>query len=69
LTGLGLGIGLGMGAFGAVALRGFIFGVSPMDPATVVADIVTVTVTALIASGIPARAAARVDPVVTLRDM
>jgi predicted permease len=68
LTGLGLGIGLGMGAFGAVALRGFIFGVSPMDPATVVADIVTVTVTALIASGIPARAAARVDPVVTLRN-
>jgi predicted permease len=67
LMGLGLAIGLGLGALGAVALGGFIFGVSPMDPATVAADIAIVTLAAVAASALPALAASRVDPVVTLR--
>jgi macrolide transport system ATP-binding/permease protein len=68
LTGVGLAIGIGIGVLGAVALRGFLFGVSPLDPATVAAAIAVVTASALIASGLPALAASRVDPVVTLRD-
>ena len=68
LTGLGLAIGTGLGALGALALRGFIFGVSPLDPTTIAAAIVVVTTTALAASGLPALAASRVDPVVTLRN-
>jgi predicted permease len=68
LTGAGLAIGIGIGVPGAVALRGFLFGVSPLDPMTVAAAIAIVTTSALAASGIPALAASRVDPAVTLRD-
>lgn len=68
LTGLGLVVGLGIGALGAVALRGFIFGVSPLDPATVVADVGFVTIAALAASAVPALTATRVDLVAALRD-
>jgi predicted permease len=69
LTGAGLAIGIGMGALGAVALRGFLFGISPLDPATVAAAIALVTGSALAASALPALTASRVDPVVTLRDI
>jgi predicted permease len=69
LTGAGLAIGIGIGVPGAIALRGFLFGVSPLDPMTVAAAITIVTTSALTASAIPALAAARVDPAVTLRDI
>ena len=68
LTGGGLAIGIGIGALGGVGLRSFLFGVSPLDPMTVGAAIAVVTTAALGASGIPALAASRVDPAVTLRD-
>ena len=68
MTGLGLAIGLGLGVLGALALRGFIVGVSPMDPATVAADVAMITIAALAASALPALGAARVDPVGALRD-
>ena len=68
MTGLGLAIGLGLGALGALALRGFIFGVSPLDPATVAMDVAIVLLAVLAASGVPALVASRVDPVGALRD-
>ena len=68
LTGAGLAIGTGIGAVGAVALRSFLFGVSPVDPMTVAGAVAIVATSALAASGIPALAASRVDPAVTLRD-
>ena len=69
LTVTGLVCGLGAGLLGGLALRGFIFGVSPFDAVTFVATGTIVVASALLASAVPALAAARVDPMTTLRDM
>jgi len=68
LTGAGLAVGLAIGALGAVALRSFLV-ISPLDPVTVAGAFLVVMASALIASALPALAASRVDPVVTLRDI
>lgn len=66
-----LAVGLGVGLAGALALaqlmRGFLFGVSPFDPLTFVGVSVVLVIAALLACLIPARRAARVDPLVALR--
>ena len=49
-------------------MRGFIAGVSPMDPATLSRSPVLVMGAAIVASALPALRAARVDPLVTLRN-
>jgi len=63
--------GLAAGVPGALVLtrllRSFLFGVSPADLATFLAVTLAVTTAALLASIIPARRAARVDPAVALR--
>ncbi len=63
--------GVGFGLVGAFALRKVIasqlFGVSPLDPATLVAGILLVVLVPLVACYIPARRAARIDPMVALR--
>lgn len=73
---LGQGLGLvvaGMvagvlGAFGATRLlRSFLFGVEPHDPLTFTAVILVLGAVALLACYLPARRAARVDPIVALR--
>jgi putative ABC transport system permease protein len=67
LTAVGLVSGLG-GAVAAVrGLRTLLFGVSATDPTTFVAVAVLLIVIALAASYIPARRAARVDPMQALR--
>jgi ABC-type antimicrobial peptide transport system permease subunit len=68
LTITGLACGLVAGLLGGLALRGFIFGVSPFDLVTFVAAGVVVMLAALLASTLPALAAARIDPMITLRD-
>jgi ABC-type lipoprotein release transport system permease subunit len=50
-----------------MAIRGFLFGVSPLDPVTVGSAISIIGITALAASVLPARAAVRVDPATMLR--
>jgi putative ABC transport system permease protein len=67
LGGIGIVIGLG-GAIGVTRfLRTILFGVSPFDPASFVGVSLGLTTIALIASYIPARRAAKVDPVEALR--
>ena len=64
---VGLAIGLA-GALGSVRLlRGLLFGISPTDPIVFVAIPVLLIAVAALASYLPARRAARVDPVIALR--
>jgi putative ABC transport system permease protein len=67
LSALGIGIGLA-GALGVTRfLQTMLYGVSPFDPASFVAVTVLLTSIVLLASYIPARRAARVDPADALR--
>ena len=63
--------GIGLGLVGAMALtrlmERMLFGVTPTDPATFCAVPVVLLAVALVASLIPARRAARIDPTVALR--
>ena len=67
LAAVGIGIGLA-GALGVTRfLRAMLFGVSPFDPLSFVAVSVVLSTIAFFASYLPARRAARVDPVEALR--
>jgi ABC-type antimicrobial peptide transport system permease subunit len=67
LAGLGIGVGLAL-AFGATRLMSAIlFGVEPVDPATFGSVALGLLVVAVLASYLPARRAAKVDPVTALR--
>ena len=48
-------------------LRSMLFGVVPGDPATFVAALVGIVVVAVVASVLPARRAASIDPMAALR--
>jgi len=48
-------------------LRGLLYGVSPTEPVTIIAMILLLFIIALAASYLPARRAARIDPVLALR--
>jgi ABC-type antimicrobial peptide transport system permease subunit len=65
------GVGLALGLVGAVALSrimtALLFGVDPLDPTVYVAGLLTLGLIALLASWLPARRAASVDPMVALR--
>jgi putative ABC transport system permease protein len=67
---VGAGVVAGLAASLAVnrVLESQLVGVSPYDPATLVATVAVLTIVALLACLIPARRALRVDPVVALRD-
>jgi putative ABC transport system permease protein len=68
LTLIGVGIGL-LGAFASTRLlRTLLFEVSPTDPATFLAVPLLLGAVALLASYLPARRAARVDPMIALRN-
>jgi putative ABC transport system permease protein len=70
LVQLGIGLGLGLaGAYGvSQILTQVLAGISPTDPITFVTITALLTTVALAACLIPARRAARVDPLVALRD-
>ncbi|HET7619844.1 MAG TPA: ABC transporter permease [Vicinamibacterales bacterium] len=65
-------IGLGAGFIGAFAIRrameAQLFGIGPMDPLVLSVVVVTLGIVALLACAIPARRAARIDPLVALAD-
>jgi putative ABC transport system permease protein len=64
--------GLVMGAVGAMLSAGILstllYGVSPSDPSVIAGIIAALGTTAIVASWIPARRAASVDPLVALRE-
>jgi predicted permease len=63
----GVGIGLAGAAATARLLAAFLVNLSPSDPATLLAATALFTAVALVASWVPARRAAAVDPVRALR--
>jgi putative ABC transport system permease protein len=67
LSSLGIGIGLVVALATTPFTRGLLFGVSPVDPLTFMAIALLLTLIALMACWMPARRAARVDPMVALR--
>jgi putative ABC transport system permease protein len=67
LGGVGIAIGLGGALSVTRLLRTMLFGVSPFDPLSFVGVSLLLTTIALVASYVPARRAARVDPVEALR--
>ncbi len=67
LAAIGIGLGLVLAAALARVLRSVILGVTPTDPATFAAVTLLLTGVALLASYLPARRAARVEPIIALR--
>jgi ABC-type antimicrobial peptide transport system permease subunit len=67
LSGVGIAIGLGLIVVVARFLRSFLYEVAPTDPVTLGGAAGTLVVFALLASWIPARRAARVDPTEALK--
>src|SRR5204863_6383452 len=65
-----LGIGVGAGLAGAFAIRAAmatqLYGVQPMDPVVLALVTAVLGVVAFLACAVPARRAARIDPVVAL---
>ena len=67
MTGWGLAVGLGGGLIVSRLLTAFLFGVGPSDPTTIAAVAGMMAAVALTACYIPARRAAKVDPLIALR--
>jgi len=67
LTAIGVVIGLAGAAAASQAIAAMLFGISPFDPITYFAVIVLLAAVSVIACGVPAMRAMRVDPIVALR--
>jgi predicted lysophospholipase L1 biosynthesis ABC-type transport system permease subunit len=67
LTAIGLGVGVGLAILFSRALAGLLFGVTVTDGATFAAVVLLLGAVSLLAMWLPARRAARVDPLVALR--
>jgi predicted permease len=67
LSAVGLALGLVLAVGAGRLLRSQIFGVSPLDPVTFVGVVVLLAAVALLAAWLPARRAARVDPIIALQ--
>jgi ABC-type antimicrobial peptide transport system permease subunit len=68
LTGTGLGIGLVMAAALARGVASLLFGVQANDPLVFGSIAAAIAAVALVASWLPARRAAGIDPIIALRD-
>ncbi|MGH9410849.1 MAG: ADOP family duplicated permease, partial [Vicinamibacterales bacterium] len=64
---VGVAIGLGLSLAGASALRSLLYGIGPYDPSTICAAALLLATVAALAGLMPARRAARVDPIAALR--
>ena len=68
LAAAGLALGLGLCAVAGSALGHLLFGISPTDARTYIAVAAALTFVALLACYLPARRAARIDPLQALRE-
>ena len=64
---IGIAIGLAGGVALGTTISSLVFGVTVRDPATYAGVAIVLAVVALAACAIPARRAARVDPMIALR--
>jgi ABC-type antimicrobial peptide transport system permease subunit len=64
---LGTIVGLGAAALVTRVIASFLFNTTPTDPATFAVVAITLAVVGCLAAWVPARRAARVDPVSALR--
>ena len=67
LAAVGIGIGIPLAAAAARLLSSFLVGMSPADPATYLGIAGVVLAASLLACYLPARRAARTDPLAALR--
>jgi ABC-type antimicrobial peptide transport system permease subunit len=67
LIAAGIALGIGIAVVLTRVMSAFLFGVGPMDPTTYAVVAGTLAAVALLATYLPARRAARVDPIVALR--
>jgi predicted permease len=67
LTGMGIAIGVGAAAALMQLMKSLLFGISPLDPLTYIAVPIMLAASAAIASYLPARRAASIDPMRALR--
>jgi len=67
LLALGTAVGMVASLLVARAMKSLLFGIAPSDPLVLVAAMVLLAAVALVATWIPARTAAKVDPLVALR--
>ena len=67
LTAIGIAIGIGIALVLTRVMSAFLFGVGPMDPITYAAVSAVLAGMTFVATYLPARRAARVDPVDALR--
>ena len=67
LAGIGGVIGVGAAAGLTRLMTSLLFGISPLDPVTYVAVPLILAIAAIVASYLPARRAAAVDPVQALK--
>ena len=64
---VGLIVGLTAGLMAAKVLASIFYGVSPIDPISIIVTVILIGAVSLLAGYIPARRAAKVDPMVALR--
>ena len=63
----GLALGLALGLVMAHLAKSFLYDVSPIDPVSIVVTVLVLALTSVLAGLIPARRAARIDPMEALR--
>jgi ABC-type antimicrobial peptide transport system permease subunit len=67
IVGVGLGVGVLVSALAASRVSGLLFGVAALDPLTFLGAVTVLLTVAGVAAWVPARRAARADPVEALR--
>jgi putative ABC transport system permease protein len=67
LAGTGLLVGIPLALFTGRLLDSLLFGLTPADPGTLIAAAVTMLAVVMLAGAVPARPAARIDPLSAIR--